>query len=533
MEKPGYFEVGDDEIWKRRLREQWPERKQEQRENILNGLAAMVGKDVDLNRDRKHATLLKGLMPEGRSLLELTPADWVRDEQTILESVSEGNGVLCLFDHNLEGAPGYTGNSGILLLSKAVQAKGKRPVVCGLLTHTLRDGEEIGRCSEFAKEHHLRREDFLVLSKDRLNDPLRFADGLKMMALNHARDFLTSRVRDLAKEADGRADEALMEVDVYNFDYMVLRSSEQEGVWEAETLFRLFEILRRDAFHEGAFAPEKRQLLDDGIMQLRTLRDVETLTNEQGYPPNQRWDLRRLELYEAGTRVNSAHLPLELGDLFELGTKQYILIAQPCDLMVRRDGKRKAKSVVLARTTIPEKEVDPTFNYLLDYFEAGSSRKGAVKLGDTVHISPDVLDLAVFNSDGQCRLDPSLSVSALHRSWQMRFEAVRGSLQQHLRYLDEIGGLLPSLKKEAVDYLWASLGCRIAATDLGISLTYVNGILEFNLRRVGRYRQPGASRLLSRYVAGLARDAEEHDFAAMKAEAQETNSEPLVEQEAQ
>jgi len=53
-------------------------------------------------------------------------------------------------------------------------------------------------------------------------------------------------------------------------------------------------------------------------------------------------------------------------------------------------------------------------------------------------------------------------------------------------------------------------------SNLDISLDYGGGVFEFGLRRIGGYRQPGVARLLSRYVAFLSRDAEEHDFAVLE-----------------
>ena len=43
-----------------------------------------------------------------------------------------------------------------------------------------------------------------------------------------------------------------------------------------------------------------------------------------------------------GEELNRFHTPIELGDIFEKepNGKRYILLVQPCDLMVRSDGKR-------------------------------------------------------------------------------------------------------------------------------------------------------------------------------------------------
>ncbi len=511
-----FFDVPDEEVWKRRLRDRWQKLGQEERTAILDRLAGILDIKVNIKGDRQSASLLKDLIPKGIRLQELAPRDWERGEKAILEGVNEENGLLCLFDHDLQGAHGYTGNSGILLLERTIRSRGNRPVICGLLTHTIKEDEEISRSSQFADEHGLRREDFLVLSKNRLGDPMRFVHGLKMMSINHARDFLTSQVKRIAEEADTHAKEELMKVDVYNFDHMVLRSSEKEGIWEAETLFRLFEILRRVAFQKEIFALENRTALDNRIVQIRTIREVKTLLDEQECPPNQRFEIRRLELYESKTFVNEAHLPLELGDIFEAEGSRYILIAQPCDLMIREDGNRKAKSVILARIIIPQgkHDLNLVFNFPLEYFDPGSCRKECVRFRETFHVSPDILDLAVFNSDGQCKYDPSIALPMLHTPWRNRSVAIREIFGQHKAKLDEIFERLAGLSDEAEEYLRVALTKKLILSDLDIPFTYNNGVFEFGLRRAGRYRQPGATRLLNHYVAFLARDAEEPDYAA-------------------
>ena len=518
LEESSFFDVPDDEIWKRRLRDRWQELGAEERITILDNLAEILGDEVKIKRDQESASLLKDLIPKEK-LRELSPADWEREKETITEEAVEGKCLLCLFDHNLQGAYGYTDNGGILFLEKMIGSRGNHPVICGLLTHTIKEGDEIARSSQFADEHGLRREDLLVLSKDRLRGPMRFAHGLKMMSLNHARDFLTSRVREIAEEADKQANDELMQVDVYNFDYMVLRSSEKEGVWEAETLFRLFEVLRRAAFRNEAFTPENRTALDDRIAQIRAIREVETWVDGQEYPPNQRWGIRRLELYEDGDFINQAHLPLELGDIFEHGQSKYILIGQPCDLVVRNNGQRAAEMVTLVKVTMPPKESKEDVSFSLDYFISNSDEKAYVKFRSAYQISTDVLDLAVFNSDGQCRFDPSATLpSLLHTPWCNRFKAISNKFQHYRSRFDVLNQSLEgtNLSNATREYLEKALTGRISRSSLDISFDYEDGVFEFGLRRVGRYRQPGVAKLLSRYVAFLSRDAEEHDYVGPK-----------------
>jgi len=501
------LDASDDEVWKRALRARWERLTDGERKSIFDELAKALGYSADIERDMDSASLLRDLIPEDVSLQELGPAEWEQDKDAILD---DEKGLLCLFDHNLEYV-GYATDFGLSLLDKTIDARGDRPAVCGLLTHMVKEGEEISRGHQLADQISRKRKDFLVLSKDRLSDPVRFAHGLKMMSLNYARDFLTSRVREIATEADKHANDELMQVDVYNFDYMVLRSSEKEGVWEAETLFRLFEVLRRAAFRNEAFTPENRTALDDRIAQIRAIREVETVADEGEYPPDQEWGIRRLELYESGDFINKAHLPLELGDIFEVGERELILVAQPCDLIVRRNGRSLAEVLTLVNIT----STGSGSSFALDYFDDKTGEKAYVKFRSSYHISADILDLAVFNSDGYCMFDASANApSLLHVPWLNRFEEIRKKFRQYQGQLDELcqrfGNM--NLTKPAKKYLEESLVGRITRSNLNVLLDYNNGVFRFRIRRIGRYGQPDAGRLLRSYFSFLSRYAGPHDY---------------------
>ena len=390
--EPDFFLIEDDEIWIRRLRDKWNQLDGISRESVISNLAALKGLDYDVARDKSSASLLKDVIPNGK-LRELSPSKWVELSRDILTSARDTEGLLCLFDYNLVGAQGFPNNGGITLLSQAISLQENRPIIFGILTYTVKEGEELDRSDEFANNHKLKREDFLVLSKDRLQSPISFADGLKMMSINHNRDRLTWLVKNIEGRAAAEANKGLMLLDVYNFDHMVLKSSEKEGVWEAETLFRLFEIFRREAFQEETVKDENRLQLEDAIVKIRKIREIRTIEDHQ-IPENQRLTLRRKELYDSETYINKGHLPLELGDIFKINGKYYILIAQPCDLMIRSEGasegKRKAQSVTLARISVPDmpEKLDPLFNYLIEYYDPDSFKHAVVKISKYLSYCP-------------------------------------------------------------------------------------------------------------------------------------------------
>ncbi|MHC4616921.1 MAG: hypothetical protein ACYTEQ_04115 [Planctomycetota bacterium] len=508
------LDANNDEVWKRALRQYWDTLTDTERKVLLDDISRSLDYSGDIEKDLQSASLLRDLIPEGIDLIELGPAEWSQSADETLHK-----GTLFLFDHNLRHA-GYSDAHGLTLLDSAISAHAGQPVICGLLTHTATETNERSRNEALAKQIHRERSEFLVLSKDRLSDPIRFAHGLKMMSLNYARDSLSTEVGRIAAEAADCANKELMNVDIYDFDYMVLDSSKEEGIWEAETLFRLFEIVRRDEFRRSAFDVHNRAALDQRISQIRRIHEVDTIPGEDRYPSAQRWKIRCLELYENGQFINEAHLPLELGDIFQIGKSKYILLAQPCDLMVRDSSGGRVEVVSLVKITenAPENPSSGV-SFTLDWFSE-SGKKAYVKFRSRCHVAVIVLDLAVFNHDGSCRLDFAGTVPPiLHSPWKQRFLKVKRHFQKHRK---RINTLLDSITKASIPgparkLLEESLVRQMTLSDLKISLDYEqikHDILAFGIRRIGRYRQPDAMRLLSSYFAFLNRSARELDYAS-------------------
>jgi hypothetical protein len=188
--------------------------------------------------------------------------------------------------------------------------------------------------------------------------------------------------------------------------------------------------------------------------------------------------------------------------------------------MVRSGGERSALSGSLVQITFPETDADipvAATSFKLDYFDPESGKTGFAKFRNAYQVSADVLDLCVFNVDGRCVLDLAhISASSLHTPWQKRFAVVQKVFSNHSKNIAQIQESIGAkkLNSAASQYLDRSLSTRITQSALNIKFTYEpSGMCKFGLRRIGRFRQPGATALLSQYVAFLSRNAAEHDFA--------------------
>ncbi len=505
----------DEGVWTRRLESYWVDIGADIRLAILDEIATAI-EYKELPSDVRDLSLLRSFIPEDL-FVALPPNEWKQKRKDIISEAQVNGKVLCLFDQDLRIAD-LPENAGLTLLQQTLHAQDENGhVICGLLTQTLRKDDEIIRARELAQEFNLRLDEFLPLSKDRLRgDPMDFADGLKMAVLNYARERLSKQVKDLTEQANREAQRRINDIDVYDFEHIVVRSSEQEGVWEPDTLFRLFDLFRYSNFRTIALEPERRALIYGTIERMRMIRNIETSESWQHALSDTTHRIRRIELYDDPDLLNPAHQPVDLGDIFEVGDRQYyILLAQPCDLMIRSKGERGTELVSLVRVrTLENNESEPEgiSSFRLDHFELEPTRKTFVKFRTSIQISLDILDLSVFNGDGRCRMSlPEANINnypTLHMPWRNRF----AKLIDYYQTTNTEFARIPYLNVS--NYQAKALRKLLTCSNKDINLRYdATGVFEFGMRRVARLRSPLSVELLGAYYSFLSRNPREHDFS--------------------
>lgn len=516
------------EVWSRALQERWHQLDADRRKEIAVRLSEIL--NTPLAQDVQLASELRKFFPEGMPFLELSPSAWLENEKVILANASAESRALCLFDQDLSYADGFTSTgsrSGIGLLRNVASDK----VVCGLLTHTIVSIEdEMPSWRSLAEENEIGLKQFLPLAKMRLEDPVKFADGIKKTTLNISCEEMKETAIDIIGKAHKEAAKQLLEIDVYDFEYMVLRASRAEGVWEADTLIRLFQIFQWDGIRQLMLDSEISRAFNEAVEVARPISAVSTEQNEISHP----WKVRRVRRNELYEDVHlTRHSPLQTGDLFELridgeSHRKFILLAQPCDLMVRKDGTRSCDDGIVPLVPIDDKityksATREKSSYWrtrapMYYFHPDSDDVAILAFTATCWVSIDILDLAVLDEEGVCRLKLDEEVPLplqLPSGWRIHIERLLEKFVAHRARLDKLLGSLEAIGDESVrKTLWQSVMPKPSLTDCGFPREpYSNGIFDFGLRRVARYRRPGADKLLKAYTQYLSRDAEEPDFA--------------------
>jgi hypothetical protein len=472
--------------------------------------------DVEAN-DVRDATLLDGYIPT-EMLLTLSPKQWEQQRDQLLAKDSEER-TLFLFDQDLSMKGGEE-EGGIKIIASLL-ARDTGDHICGLLTHTVAPEDLFEKWAELSERYGINRDRFLIIPKRNLSEtPVLFAKTLKLVALSPDFTKLKARTHEIIQDAATKAASRVEEIRIYDLEHMVFTVAASEGMWEPDMLFRLHALFHR---------LESRQLAHSGgelekiTRRLRSVSHIQTEASIQ--PSSDIWKIQKDELYESPEHLNRNHFPLELGDIFaKTGTdsqKRYILLAQPCDLMVRSNGKRQPEIEHVPVAVVVKVEPGSTPSHYAEkmaYYGDSPDEQWYVKLKQVHQVRVSFLDLCVFNDDGSASIQLDGEPSDLIRpSWKARYAV----LAKFFKGIASRADLLSVVETDQPDVkeLKAKLKSELTNDLLNEGL-FKGSLVDqdgrrsiiYNCRRVGRLSSARAFGLLMAYTSCLGRPAYDRDF---------------------
>jgi hypothetical protein len=508
----------DREVRRQSFREAWAALNDTKQNEVASRILAAAAASAPLAQPNDFIASAALAKIIGANVLStVSPSKWTEVKSKLKSERAEGR-TLLLFDQDLSG-DGGAATGGIVLAQDALTDReiGDR-VMCGLLTHTATIETQNDERVRLAQPP-LDQDRFIVVAKAWLSiDPMGFARMLKMVALGPDCRAIKKRARELL---DAATHEALQEIDklqIDDFDSMVFRASKQEGLWEPDMLFRLFGIYHRAAVRRSAYVDNQLKSLSN---RLRSVSDISTSSMTSA--PLTTWKVQQKEMYDRGEYINSLHLPIEVGDIFSKtggdAEKFYIVLGQPCDLMVRSDGKRYPEETDVVLAEIFSSSAEKEYTSLLPYFMDDPSRKFYVRLRATHSVHPNVLDLCVYNADGVSRIDIDSSCSDnVLPAWKPKYERLKRHAQSILRRYESFGHNKVK-EKEALRYMQTESPKQfpIFTSNSGLfkgSMTFAAGQrrLSFNCKRVMRLHRPRALAISLEYAQCLTRPAFDRDL---------------------
>jgi hypothetical protein len=481
------------EAWKQEVELRWQELSPSDQGLVLADArqrAAMLEPGEEIN-----AGALKAVLGDGVEFFALTPEGW-QDRRAELIAQAATIPTLVLFDMDLgEGVSG---------LQLAIALYDKDPndrTWAGVFTHTVAAEDEGERWEALAATPGIRRDRFVLLSKQHLANPSTLPHAIKLTLISRPASELR---RHVASAIAASVDDALAELNQLSapeFERIVFRSSQEEGLWEPDNLLRLFDACLRNGVRNRLHTSEDVRALADRLRALSAVPSTPTL------PSDLARRIYRRELYDVPDHLNKVHLPVELGDVFENdGDAFFVVVDQPCDLMVRSNGRRAPdrQFIVVVQISFDEAWAKRSDAFELPAFSEDGQPAWAM-LSRPRMVPVEALDYCVFDDDGR-GLAPVLGQPPvwLWPSWRTRHEL----LARHAAQV-----------KSAVDGAPDPLKQRLGESFYGIQrstpfkLVVTEERLRFRVRRVRRLLAPYTRALLSRYSAQLARDAFERPFA--------------------
>jgi hypothetical protein len=470
---------------------------------------------------------LQDLLPDEIAVHLLSPQAWHQQRADLIAQCSEDDRTLFLFDQELEvndaGLGFHKGSDIIRDMADKERAGFGTRWFCGMLTHTVEKGEEVASWRKLEKSEKLDLRFFMPIAKTTLDDAPAFYGAVYRTLINTYCQTMKNLAADAFEKALKDALERFSDLDPIDFEHMIVKSSETEGVSELETLIRIYGIIQKDQVKTQIL---QKARVSEFSAAARIVKDFADIGRELSATSRERLHrLRWEELYESDELVNGYNDPLRNGDVFEIGEggnlKIWVLIAQPCDLMVRSNGERARednfKVAVLAplrtRKLGVEAELKDGLSFSLDHYDHNGAQSAVVQFADATPANLHVLDLAVLNKDGRCQLSAAadLALSLPSKSWENRVGKLRAYFNRVTRQIEDARGA----HNDAVATLLGTAILPRASPKKQFAKygNYQQGAFSYLIRRRGRLRDPLAASLLGAYSRFLARDAFEHDYS--------------------
>ena len=471
---------------------------------------AKVGQETD---DRKAASSLEDILHglENLEFVALCLSEWTERRDGYLGDKKAAE-TLLLFDRDFSREQAGTENEGL----RQIQTVQSGEVgYCGLLSHTVPLGNEYEAWKSLSKEHGLDRDKFVVIAKDRLNREPPDYDGflgmLRLTALSSRYGRVKSKAWSIFENSLTAARSAMESLSVLDFDRIVFASSRNESVWEPDTLLRVFSILMRRVATSSLHDDEEI------LAAVGTARRVSDAPDRiasalKGFgDSSEALEMQRFEIYDAGDELNRFRTPIDLGDIFRIDGKFYMMLAQPCDLVVRKNGKRNYETNRLRRVAAVAELVrgDDTKrdNWgRLPFYEEETGKSAFVNFGKVHQVPQVVLDLCAVSGDGSAMIELGEDApEGLIEPWSARYRKLcklfTNALATHTKLMEK------ELSGETASLVFPG---SLNTLNLGPG---ANGkTVRYEVRRTIRLRQPWSGALLTEFAQYHARAAFEHEF---------------------
>lgn len=406
---------------------------------------------------------------------------------------------IVLIDYDLEN---YAGNGDSLFESIA----GCEYLYCGIFSQTFEINDEI---EQWRRRNY--NPNVYPLSKKRFgiensNDVI--IQGIKNVIWLKQIESIKNMANTMVATASKTLENGLKEIDPATFDRMIIANSKDEGCWEFDFLSRIIQV-----YLNRGIKTEMRSMFPDFQKTTNSLRDFHDDTQSENVNKDILESLEKDEAYDDIDYINSVYSAISNGDIFQIGTKYYILLGQPCNLAIRDEGK--------------EEEIGKR-NYKLDQAFVVPLIKGenkifcekliypfkddftSVSFPNRQRISLSMLDLVSYNASGEAIIDLNVDSANLpgHEIMQENLLRRYNLIKEKISAIKQQYDLVSDGKTLEQVVQLAKYYCKpfeMGESSVAKKPTIEGSKITFNVKRVGRYNSYGAHVLLQQFMSYMSR----------------------------
>lgn len=379
-------------------------------------------------------------------------------------------------------------------------------VFCGIFSQTFEINQEIEQWQQRKFNPNV-----YPLSKKRFateNPNNVIIQGIKNVVWLKQIESIKNMANKMVATASNTLECGLKEIDPATFDRMVIANSKEEGCWEFDFLSRIIQV-----YLNRGIKTEMKSLFSDFQKETNSLRDFHDDTQSENVNKDILESIEKDEAYDDIVYVNSVYSAVSNGDIFQIGTKYYILLGQPCNLIIRDEGKEeeigKRNYKLDQAFVVPLIKDDNKFycEKLICPFENGFT---GVSFPNRQRVSLSMLDLVSYNTTGEAIIDLDVNSANLpgHEIMQENLLRRYDLIKEKILAIKQQYNLVSEGKTREQVVQLAKYFCKpfeMGESSVAKKPTIEGTKITFNVKRVGRYNSYGAHVLLQQFMSYLSR----------------------------
>ena len=525
------------------VRRWWAEMQLDEKKQIFKKYVS------EKEEDKQPAVSIQAVM-DGRCIC-CSPSVWDKEYKTYVKAkINAGQSILLLFDYALSKE-----RTGLQYAEEALDLD-TDCAYCGIISNKFMIDNEFQQRVDYKKQkpkHYI-----YPLSKERLTidteDYSAFISGLKNILWVKHIELIKEHTNAILQKAFNETINRYLDIQPPTYKQIIVDSSYTEGCQEIDTTLRLFQIILdkkiKESITEETLSRINKE--SDIILNIQNQYNVDSSHPKVN---KQATDFIKDERFLDGSIINTLYAPIQNGDIFKIEDNLWILLCQPCNISIRKNGDRSNKydTGFLVRlvptdkvTSISSKldqickDVKNMFpketkainaqvinsykkeiqhilaskdqlNYSLSFEIENIEYTAQLNAFQTMSLS--LLDNVSFNKEGNAIIDfTEVDLpQGLHRNLSKRYQNIKAEFKDWMQIKENVNNL-------CYDCQWLfDMKAIFSKYFNGIKYEYSgnNQVIILPIQRIGHYRRPYSDDLLTQFSHYISRAGFPHPFVKM------------------